>query len=698
MILPPLEALVANGDGQYGTVGSVVQIPLQVIVREVESQRPRNGMAVQWSVDQGAASLETIATTITDETGSASVRVRLGASTGEVVVRARVVEQDNATATFRLFTVNRPTLAAVVPTSADPGQSITLTGTDFSPDPDQNVVLFSGIRGFVSAATATELTVEVPACLPRRTVGVTVQLGTVASDSQPLTIQTAGTETPLAVGEYVDADPGSFSCVTVSGDDGARYLTIVQSASPIGAATYPWQLVGVGGQSTPFAAAWRDESASTAARAAGEARPYVPGTGGHADRQAMFDYHLREMEKREGAAWIARAAPAGVSSVTGPAAIPTLDERRTFQVYQPTGFVEVTAVARYVGERAALFVDEAAPAGGYDAADLQRFSDQFDDVIYPEVTGLFGGVSDLDSNQRIVILFTPAVNALTDRGDTGFIAGFFYGVDLMSGSPGSNEGEIFYSVVPDPTGQVSDPRSKEDLLEVTPAILAHEFQHMVGYNERVLIRGGEPRDATWLSEGLAQYAEVLVARRYAELGDAGTEETFQQGVRNRSRLYLADPASVSVVISSGQGTLEERGASFLNVVYLAERFGENLVARLTRTTSIGVEAVVEETGTPWADVLSDWWSAVYLDGSGPEGPLSYGDVDLRGFLGPPFPLTPAPRAGGDLLETGSLPSSAAAYYIVTPGVSSSTTFRLGGSGGAGSIGQGVMRMRILRVN
>ena len=80
-----------------------------------------------------------------------------------------------------------------------------------------------------------------------------------------------------------------------------------------------------------------------------------------------------------------------------------MGERRTFQVFDaPGSFTEVEAVARFVGARAALFVDVTAPSGGYTDDDLRYFSDMFDDRIEPVVTGSFGETSDLDGNDRIV--------------------------------------------------------------------------------------------------------------------------------------------------------------------------------------------------------------------------------------------------------------------------------------------------------
>jgi len=43
-----------------------------------------------------------------------------------------------------------------------------------------------------------------------------------------------------------------------------------------------------------------------------------------------------------------------------------------------------------------------------------------------------------------------------------------------------------------------------------PSILAHEFQHMIHHNERIIEREASNREAVWLSEGLAHMAEDLV--------------------------------------------------------------------------------------------------------------------------------------------------------------------------------------------
>ena len=236
----------------------------------------------------------------------------------------------------------------------------------------------------------------------------------------------------------------------------------------------------------------------------------------------------------------AQAAPsAGQPGATEPAAVPALGERRTFQVWRGANdFEDVSAVAEWIGAEVAIFVDENAPSGGFDADDYEEFAGRFDDVIYPEVTDLFGGPSDLDANERVIVLFTPVVNSLTPSGSTGFIGGFFFGNDLLPENTGSNRGEVFYALVPDPTGIHSDPRTRKTVLDVVPAVLAHEFQHMVQFNQRFLLLDAG-QEALWLAEALAQMAEEVVARRYEELGDPGSAEIFRAGCA-LARLQVPD--------------------------------------------------------------------------------------------------------------------------------------------------------------
>lgn len=55
-----------------------------------------------------------------------------------------------------------PSISTISPSSGAPGSSIVITGTGFNATPANNAVLFNGMRGTVTAATTTQLTVTVP--------------------------------------------------------------------------------------------------------------------------------------------------------------------------------------------------------------------------------------------------------------------------------------------------------------------------------------------------------------------------------------------------------------------------------------------------------------------------------------------------------------------------------------------------------
>ena len=693
--LPPLEVLIASGDGQFGVVNENVGSPLRIVVRSDVTEAPREDVNVLWEVTQGSASVIGVTTTTTDSTGSTEIRLRMGGATGEVRVRASVADQMGASATFQLFGVNRPALVDVVPDAVEAGAIVTLTGSDFSTIATQNVVLFSGVRGAVVSATQSTLQVQVPACLPARDVGVSVQLGVVPSlASLPLTITGGGQVTTLQPGEVLDvADDAGLACHALAGGTGAEYLTLVYSASSVGAAKHPFQLTLLSSVPPPAAVepAWTDPAGAEAP----VARPGL---------QETWDQQLRTLEDA-----LVRARPPGGSTGragparVGPAAVPAVGELRTFNVLNGSGgFDQVTAEAEHVGNQAAIFMDVNAPLpgdGGFSTADLASLAARFDEVIHPTVTSAFGSASDVDANQRIIILLTPAVNRLTPPNSNGFIGGFFYGVDLLATSTGSNQGEIFYALVPDPDGDFSDPHTKQQVLQSVPAVLAHEFQHMAHFNERVLVRDAGNQEALWLSEALAQMAEELVARAYEDLVDPASASLFRAGAVQRARRYLRGPDTVSVVVTAGQGSLAERGAGFLHLLWLEDQLGVGVLGDLTKTNRTGVANVEAQTAEAWHDLLADWWSASYLDGPGPEsGPLTYPTVDLRAYLGSGFPLVPAEVGPGDDDESGSLWSSSVRYYLVSPPVGGSLSVRLGGESGGASAPQSALRLRVIRVS
>src|SRR5262249_44450926 len=155
------------------------------------------------------------------------------------------------------------------------------------------------------------------------------------------------------------------------------------------------------------------------------------------------------------------------------------------------------------------------------------------------------------------------------------ILGYFFGLDLLPSQQHSNDGEVFYGLVPDP-GNSSCDISKDFATDFLPPTFIHEFQHMISFNQHVVMRQGVS-EITWLNEGLSHFAEELGGRLIpdAECQPAFTtcRTQFLGGDVENAYDYLNDPES-SFLIEPGNstGTLAERGANWLFVRWLADHF------------------------------------------------------------------------------------------------------------------------------
>ena len=329
---------------------------------------------------------------------------------------------------------------------------------------------------------------------------------------------------------------------------------------------------------------------------------------------------LRQLERRvaPAAAAAARARPAQRALRPAPG------ERREFLACADldcASFTPVVAFARYVGDALAIYVDSLAPAGGFTDAELDEVGRLFDGEIYRLDTLAFGAPSDVDANGVVIALLTPAVNRLSGAGcANGIVLGYFSGLDLAPGEPGSNGGEVFFSLVPDPASATC-PVSKSLAVEQLPVTFMHELQHMISYNQHVLVRGGDP-EATWLNEGLSHFAEELGGRRIPDApGSAPGSRRNQFAFTNVDNAYgfLLDTDRWWLVMPGlSTGAPEERGAAWLFVRWLADHFAgtgdeTTVTRRLVATSATGAVNVEQLTGRPFDELVGTWLLASHLD-------------------------------------------------------------------------------------
>jgi hypothetical protein len=377
------------------------------------------------------------------------------------------------------------------------------------------------------------------------------------------------------------------------------------------------------------------------------------------------------------------------------AAPPVVGDQRAFQVCATstcTSFVGTTATALSVGQRVAIYVDDAAPAGGYTTPELDDVKDLFDQFLYPIDTTAFGRESDIDGNGVVVVLLTQHVNALSpDCNSTGrVILGYFFGADLLplsAANPGSNVAEVFYGLVPDPGNMqcdITEPFARSHL----PATFIHEFQHMISYNQHVLVRGGSAEN-TWLNEGLSHFAEELGGRQVPDVecpnSSSCATEFIRSGDLSNAFEYLASPEDFFLIEpGTSTGKLEERGANWLFVRWLADHFatdtvlGTDLTRRLDATAQTGGANVEAQTGEDFSKLVGEWQLANYLDDlpgfAEPTARLRYRSWNFRqqaAAIGIPYPLVPDSTSGVGYTHSGELRAGSGRHIRVVqvPGAS-----------------------------
>ena len=418
----------------------------------------------------------------------------------------------------------------------------------------------------------------------------------------------------LAAGEFVTQDPSEVACVRIpaAGSAGAEYLYLAISGAPTesnaGTST-PYRLVGSAEGQLPTAAVRSRPRVDAAARPTTVQR---------------FHGRMRSLEQR-----LARqphAAPAAGAARINAKVVPSLGDKRTFSVLKSADadgtsaddFVSVTGTVKHVGQKVVIYLDDASPTtGGYDQNDIDQIGSLFDDELYPIDTTAFGRESDVDGDGQVLVLLTDRVTRLAGCNNGQVVVGFFFALDLFEGEVGSNGAEVFYGLTPDPACSVDKARA----VELLPGVFIHEFQHMISFNQHVLVRNGDAED-TWLNEGLSGFAEELGARQVPDARCVDNDCLTQFGIGDFSNAYdflfsleenyLIGPATPPL-------PLTEYGGTWLFVRWLGDHFSgtqplaTDLTRKLVQTNRTGAANVEAATGEEFPALITEFHLANYAD-------------------------------------------------------------------------------------
>jgi hypothetical protein len=353
-------------------------------------------------------------------------------------------------------------------------------------------------------------------------------------------------------------------------------------------------------------------------------------------RQLAFDARLRAADRRMATRGrVARAqASVGISGPARAQVAPAVGSLRPFRVISTTDtsakepFKTVNARLAYVGANILLYVDTLS-AANLAASDLTAIGNLFDQTLYPIDLNAFGQPSDIDQNGHLIMLMSPVVNALTPSSECetgGYIAGFFTGYDLASNSTDSNQGEVFYTIAPDPAGVSSCKHTVADIEFTVPATFLHEVQHLINFSQHIIVHNGTEPEEGWLDEGLSRIAEELGSRYYEQKFPPPTGRTnvvqlfpdssqgFISGVLTNSYAYLLKPDTATVTLhSDADDGLAWRGSVWLLMRWLGDLKGEDIYKRLEATTLIGTANIEAAAGESFQGLFSDFGIAMYTD-------------------------------------------------------------------------------------
>jgi hypothetical protein len=321
---------------------------------------------------------------------------------------------------------------------------------------------------------------------------------------------------------------------------------------------------------------------------------------------------------------------------------------------RPAKLIASTAHAHF-------FVDTESTLNHNDSAmkaQVQAMASAFEATIYPRVTQVFGAPPEpgIDGDPRVYVVISQAVD---NFGKDAGLMGYFWSRDVHARSGGqgnvrdhSNEKEIIFL-----TDQIFKQKPW-----TTYGTLAHEFTHLVVYNQKVLVPARTTPEETWLDEGIAMLAMDLCGYGLRD----GNDE-----VAKDIAFFQANPEKYSLTDWFRNPRGFSYGQSYLFTRYLYDRYEAGMIRDLIRSPQVGVtgvEQALAPRGISFEDVFSDWSIANAISGLGvtqearysyaPEINLrgNYGSVQLKGIQ--PRPLD------GPADVTGPTRAWGTAYYLL----------------------------------
>lgn len=279
------------------------------------------------------------------------------------------------------------------------------------------------------------------------------------------------------------------------------------------------------------------------------------------------------------------------------------------------------------------------------------------DGIYARDRSLFGselggpataaggnGSGGVDGDPLVIILVTPHLGTLAPS-----LYGLVDPTDEDATDPTSNQAEMVW--VSDLVNGLNIWNDSGDGIRYTGlATIAHEFQHLIDFNQK-FFQGGGNIETTSINEGKSLVAEEM--NGFSLNNGNAFIQAVVQGFENNST-------------TGDQGFLENRIGTlpYLLLMYVNDRFGTATLTSIATGSGVGIPNIESKTGTPFGSLFQDWALVNFYDSIAGSPVLPSGNATVR------YP---------SLVMSGNFPSrnddnTLAGGGLTLPGIQPASTF------------------------
>ena len=247
---------------------------------------------------------------------------------------------------------------------------------------------------------------------------------------------------------------------------------------------------------------------------------------------------------------------------------------------------------------------------------LNLLGNEFEGKISPMLSSVLGREwsPGIDDDVKITILMHPM------KKEAG---GYFRSNDEYEKIQisDSNEREILYL-----NADYLDDQS------LTKSFLAHEFVHLITFNEKTKKRGVE--EETWLDEARAEYASTML----------GYDDEYRGSVLEKRVQYFLEKPNGS--LTEWNNTKYDYGRISLFTHYLVDHYGINILRDSLGSSETGIGSInyaLQKNGfkKTFSDIFEDWLIAVLINDCNYGPTYCYLDKNLKNvYLNPVINFLP----------------------------------------------------------